>query len=42
MDISSIIVSIGFVGACFLAATNGAAFRPGDCYERLAKPYRMP
>jgi translocator protein len=42
MDISSIIVLIGFLGACFLAATTGAAFRPGDWYERLAKPSWRP
>jgi benzodiazapine receptor len=42
MDISSIAVLIGFVGACFLAATTGAVFRPGDWYERLAKPSWRP
>jgi translocator protein len=42
MDILSIIVLIGFIGACFLAAMTGAAFRPGDWYERLAKPYWWP
>jgi tryptophan-rich sensory protein len=42
MDISSIIVLIGFVGACFLAAATGAAFRPGEWYERLAKPSWRP
>lgn len=38
MDISSIIVLIGFVGTCFLAAMTGATFRPGDWYEQLRKP----
>ena len=33
MNIFSIIVLIGFIGACFLAAMTGAAFRPGDWYE---------
>ena len=38
MDVFSIIVLIGFIGACSLAAKIGAAYRPGDWYERLAKP----
>jgi benzodiazapine receptor len=38
MDISEMLVLMGFVGACFLAAATGAAFPPGDWYERLAKP----
>ena len=38
MDIFSIIVLIGFVGACLLAARVGAAYRPGDWYEQLRKP----
>jgi benzodiazapine receptor len=42
MDISSFAALIGFVGACFLAATTGAVFRPGDWYERLAKPSWRP
>jgi len=42
MDIFSSIVLIGFVGACLLAATIGAAFPPGDWYERLAKPSWQP
>jgi len=42
MDFASIIVLIGFVGACFLAAAAGAAFPPGDWYERLAKPSWRP
>lgn len=42
MDMFSIIVLIGFVSACFLAATTGAVFRPGDWYERLAKPSWRP
>jgi translocator protein len=36
------IVLIGFLGACFLAASIGAAFRPGDWYEQLAKPSWRP
>ena len=42
MDISSIIVLIGFVGTCFLAAMAGAMFRPGDWYEQLRKPGLAP
>ena len=42
MDIFSIIVLIGFIGACFLPAMTGAVFRPGDWYERLAKPTWRP
>jgi translocator protein len=42
MDISSILVLVGFVGACFLAAVTGAMFPPGDWYERLAKPSWRP
>jgi tryptophan-rich sensory protein len=38
MDISEMLVLMGFVGACFLAAATGASFPPGDWYERLAKP----
>jgi len=42
MDISSILVLVGFVGACFLTAVTGAMFPPGDWYERLAKPSWRP
>ena len=42
MDVFSIIVLIGFIGACLLAARIGAAYRPGDWYERLAKPRWRP
>jgi benzodiazapine receptor len=42
MDIFSIIVFVGFVGICFLAATTGAMFRPGDWYEHLRKPAWRP
>ena len=42
MDVFSIIVLIGFIGACLLAARVGAAYRPGDWYERLAKPRWRP
>jgi hypothetical protein len=30
MDISEMLVLMGFVGACFLAAATGAVFPPGD------------
>jgi len=42
MDLVSVSVLIGFLGACFLAASVGAAFRPGDWYERLVKPSWRP
>lgn len=42
MTIASILVLLGFVGACALAASMGAVFRPGDWYERLAKPSWRP
>ena len=35
MDILSL---LGFLGACFVAASTGAIFRPGAWYEGLAKP----
>ncbi len=38
MDLNNILGLIGFFGACFLVATSGAIFRPGDWYENLAKP----
>jgi len=38
MNLPSIAVLFGFIGACFLAATSGALFRPGMWYERLRKP----
>jgi|SRR5665213_1129460 len=42
MDFYSLLVLLGFVVACFLAALTGAVFRPGDWYERLAKPSWRP
>lgn len=42
MDLASVIVLIGFIGACLLAATTGATFRPGDWYEQLKKPSWRP
>jgi tryptophan-rich sensory protein len=42
MDISEMLVLMGFVGACFLAAATGASFPPGDWYERLVKPAWRP
>ena len=42
MYLWSIIVLVGFVGICFLAATTGAMFRPGDWYEQLRKPVWRP
>jgi len=42
MDIASLVMLVGFVAACFLAALPGAVFRPGEWYERLAKPSWCP
>lgn len=42
MDLASVIVLMGFIGACLLAATTGATFRPGDWYEQLKKPSWRP
>lgn len=42
MDIPSIAGLLGFIGICFLAAMSGALFRPGEWYERLAKPWWRP
>ena len=42
MDSSSLIALLGFIGACFLAGLGGTFFRPGDWYERLAKPAWRP
>lgn len=42
MDASSLLALLGFVAACFGAALVGAFFRPGDWYERLAKPSWRP
>jgi len=42
MTLSEIVSLIGFVGACFAAASMGTIFRPGEWYERLAKPSWRP
>lgn len=42
MDFSSVFGLLGFIAACFFAALTGALFRPGDWYERLAKPAWRP
>ena len=42
MNVFSIFVLLGFVGACTLAASMGAVFRPGNWYERLTKPSWRP
>jgi len=42
MDASSWLPLPGFVAACFLVATTGAFFRPGEWYERLKKPWWRP
>ena len=38
MDTYSVLMLLGFIACCFLAALTGALFRPGEWYERLAKP----
>ena len=42
MNIASILVFVGFAGACVLAAASGAAFPPGEWYEQLVKPSWRP
>lgn len=42
MNAHSILVLLGFVCACALAASMGAVFRPGVWYERLTKPSWRP
>jgi tryptophan-rich sensory protein len=42
MDVFSIIVLMGFIGACLLAAMIAARYRPGHWYEKLAKPRWRP
>jgi len=42
MNVYSTIILLGFVAACLLAASPGAVFRPGEWYERLAKPTWRP
>ena len=42
MEIASIIGLACFIAACILAAFTGAMFRPGEWYERLAKPSWRP
>ena len=41
MDVFSIILLIGFIGACLLAARIGAAYRPGDWYGSEADIGRL-
>ena len=36
------ITLLGFIIACFITALTGSIFRPGDWYERLAKPSWRP
>lgn len=42
MSLGSFLVLIGFIAACALAALTGTLFRPGEWYERLAKPAWRP
>ncbi|MBK1661259.1 TspO/MBR family protein [Paracraurococcus ruber] len=38
MDITLTLGLLGFLAACFAAASTGAVFKPGAWYEALAKP----
>ena len=42
MKTASILVLLGFVGACALVASTGVAFPPGEWYEHLVKPSWRP
>ncbi|TDH61785.1 tryptophan-rich sensory protein [Dankookia rubra] len=42
MDLTTTLGLLGFLGACFLAASTGAFFKPGPWYESLAKPSWRP
>jgi tryptophan-rich sensory protein len=42
MNQGSILGLCGFLAVCFVAACSGAFFRPGEWYERLAKPWWNP
>jgi tryptophan-rich sensory protein len=42
MTVSPILGLLGFIVACFAAASTGAIFRPGQWYENLAKPWWRP
>ena len=42
MEMTSTLGMLGFFAACFAVSTTGAFFRPGDWYERLAKPRWRP
>ncbi len=40
--VNSLLTLLPFFAACFCAALSGAVFRPGDWYDRLAKPRWQP
>lgn len=42
MNTASVLAFLGFLAACTAAASMGILFRPGDWYERLAKPSWRP
>ncbi len=42
MAVPDLVSLIGFIAATFVAASMGAFFRPGNWYERLAKPSWRP
>ena len=42
MDLTTTLGLLGFLGACFVAASTGAIFKPGPWYDTLAKPSWRP
>ena len=42
MNTHSLLVFLGFVATCFLAAASGGIFRAGPWYDGLAKPWWRP
>ncbi|MGG5810135.1 TspO/MBR family protein [Falsiroseomonas sp. CW058] len=42
MDWNAVFALVGFLGACFAAATTGALFKPGAWYDRLDRPSWLP
>jgi tryptophan-rich sensory protein len=42
MDFGAILALGGFVAVCFVTASSGAIFTPGQWYETLAKPWWRP
>ncbi len=42
METGSMVALAAFFGICFLTASSGAIFKPGEWYEGLAKPWWRP